>query len=118
MDVVTICNSCTGSAFQILFISGVTLTIGTKSAIQFFMKRRNFMVYTFNEIHLFVKFPFSFVNFIIEQGTISFGVGFFVVLIGWLILGMILEAYGFVVLLRFVLCFRKLFGNAHFNNAN
>ena len=36
------------------------------------------------------------------QGTISFGLGFFFVIIGWPIFGMILEAYGFVVLFRFV----------------
>ncbi|KAG4195968.1 hypothetical protein ERO13_A06G141233v2 [Gossypium hirsutum] len=32
------------------------------------------------------------------QGTISFGVGFFFVVIGWPIIGMVLEAYGFIVL--------------------
>ncbi|XP_039039610.1 vesicle transport protein GOT1-like [Hibiscus syriacus] len=59
---------------NILFISGVTLIIGLKSTMQFFMKRQNF------------------------KGTISFLVGFFFVIIGWPILGMILEAYGFIVL--------------------
>ncbi|KAL6979821.1 Golgi Transport [Sarracenia purpurea var. burkii] len=59
---------------NILFLSGVTLTIGLKSSMQFFMKRSNF------------------------KGTISFGSGFFFVVIGWPILGMILEAYGFIVL--------------------
>ncbi|XP_028079171.1 vesicle transport protein GOT1-like isoform X2 [Camellia sinensis] len=59
---------------NILFLSGVTITIGPKSAMQFFMKRSNF------------------------KGTISFGVGFFLVVIGWPVLGMILEAYGFIVL--------------------
>ncbi|RVX14405.1 Vesicle transport protein GOT1 [Vitis vinifera] len=59
---------------NILFISGVTLTIGLKSTVQFFMKRQNY------------------------KGTISFGVGFFFVIIGWPILGMMLEAYGFIVL--------------------
>ncbi|KAK4492209.1 hypothetical protein RD792_003009 [Penstemon davidsonii] len=59
---------------NILFVSGVTLTIGLKSSAQFFMKRSNF------------------------KGTISFGIGFFLVIIGWPILGMIVEAYGFVVL--------------------
>lgn len=59
---------------NILFFSGVTLTIGLKSSMQFFMKRANY------------------------KGTISFGAGFFFVVIGWPILGMILEAYGFVVL--------------------
>ncbi|KAE8687871.1 Vesicle transport protein GOT1B [Hibiscus syriacus] len=59
---------------NILFISGVSLTIGLKSTMQFFMKRQNF------------------------KGTISFLVGFFFVVLGWPILGMILEAYGFIVL--------------------
>ncbi|KAG8472621.1 hypothetical protein CXB51_034318 [Gossypium anomalum] len=57
---------------NILFISGVTLTIGLKSTMQFFMKPQNF------------------------KGTISFGVGFFFVVVGWPIFGMILETYGFV----------------------
>ncbi|EEF32636.1 Vesicle transport protein GOT1B, putative [Ricinus communis] len=59
---------------NILFISGVSLTIGPKSTMQFFMKRQNF------------------------KGTISFGAGFFFVVIGWPIIGMILESYGFIVL--------------------
>ncbi|KAL5710144.1 Golgi Transport [Ranunculus cassubicifolius] len=59
---------------NILFLSGVMLTIGLKSTMQFFMKRQNY------------------------KGTISFGIGFFMVLIGWPICGMILEAYGFIVL--------------------
>ncbi|KAL6519661.1 hypothetical protein OROHE_017351 [Orobanche hederae] len=59
---------------NILFLSGVTLTIGLKSSMQFFMKRSNY------------------------KGSISFGIGFFLVIIGWPIIGMILEAYGFVVL--------------------
>ncbi|KAI3905122.1 hypothetical protein MKX01_017368 [Papaver californicum] len=59
---------------NILFLSGVMLTIGLKSTMQFFMKRQNY------------------------KGTISFGAGFFFVLIGWPIIGMILEAYGFIVL--------------------
>ncbi|XP_075504194.1 vesicle transport protein GOT1-like [Primulina tabacum] len=59
---------------NVLFISGVALTIGLKSSAQFFVKRSNF------------------------KGTISFGAGFILVIIGWAVLGMILEAYGFVVL--------------------
>lgn len=35
------------------------------------------------------------------QGTVSFLVGFFLVIIGWPILGMIVEAYGFIVLFRY-----------------
>ncbi|CAM8937268.1 unnamed protein product [Rhodiola kirilowii] len=63
-----------GNAKQILLVSGMALTIGPKSTVQFFMKQQNF------------------------KGTIAFGVGFFFVIIGWPILGMILETYGFVVL--------------------
>ncbi|KAM7253157.1 hypothetical protein ACFE04_025775 [Oxalis oulophora] len=59
---------------NILFISGVSLTIGLKSTMQFFMKPQNY------------------------KGTISFGAGFFLVVIGWPVLGMILESYGFIVL--------------------
>ncbi|KAL3701949.1 hypothetical protein R1sor_019971 [Riccia sorocarpa] len=59
---------------NILFIAGVTLTIGMKSTISFFLKPRNY------------------------KGSISFLVGFVLVLLGWAILGMIVEAYGFVVL--------------------
>ncbi|XP_044469322.1 vesicle transport protein GOT1-like [Mangifera indica] len=59
---------------NILFLSGVSLSIGLKSTMQFFMKRQNF------------------------KGTISFGLGFFFVVIGWPVFGMILETYGFIVL--------------------
>ncbi|KAM3683564.1 hypothetical protein ACJW31_12G157400 [Castanea mollissima] len=55
------------------FLLRVILTIVLKSTMQFFMKRQNF------------------------KGTISFGVGFFLVVIGWPTLGMILEAYGFIL---------------------
>ncbi|CAN8257437.1 unnamed protein product [Cochlearia groenlandica] len=59
---------------NILFISGVSLTIGLKSTMQFFMKRQNY------------------------KGTISFGIGFFFVVVGWPIIGMMMETYGFFVL--------------------
>ncbi|KNA16689.1 hypothetical protein SOVF_086830 [Spinacia oleracea] len=59
---------------NILFLSGLALTIGLTSTLQFFMKPQNY------------------------KGTISFGAGFFFVLIGWPIIGMILESYGFLVL--------------------
>uniref|UniRef100_A0A7C8YTX7 Vesicle transport protein n=1 Tax=Opuntia streptacantha TaxID=393608 RepID=A0A7C8YTX7_OPUST len=59
---------------NILFLSGLALTIGLKSTLQFFMKPQNY------------------------KGTISFALGFFFVIIGWPILGMILESYGFIVL--------------------
>ncbi|CAN1833487.1 Vesicle transport protein GOT1 [Linum perenne] len=56
---------------NILFISGVSLTIGPKSTMQFFMKRQNFKV---GSLFLFT---------LQELGTISFGAGFFFVVIGW-----------------------------------
>uniref|UniRef100_A0A7N0UWV6 Vesicle transport protein GOT1B n=1 Tax=Kalanchoe fedtschenkoi TaxID=63787 RepID=A0A7N0UWV6_KALFE len=59
---------------NILFFSGVAITIGLKSTLQFFMKRQNF------------------------KGTVAFGAGFFFVIIGWPVIGMLMEAYGFVVL--------------------
>ncbi|KAJ4957445.1 hypothetical protein NE237_024556 [Protea cynaroides] len=59
---------------NILFLSGLLLTIGLKSTMQFFTKPQNY------------------------KGTISFGSGFFFVLVGWPILGMMFEAYGFIVL--------------------
>ncbi|XP_050222871.1 vesicle transport protein GOT1-like [Mercurialis annua] len=59
---------------NILFLSGLSLTIGLKSTMQFFIKRQNF------------------------KGTISFGSGFFLIVIGWPIIGMMLEAYGFIIL--------------------
>ncbi|ONK58985.1 uncharacterized protein A4U43_C08F1780 [Asparagus officinalis] len=59
---------------NILFLSGVMLTIGLKSSMQFFTKPKNY------------------------KGTVAFGAGFLSVLIGWPVIGMILEGYGFVVL--------------------
>ncbi|KAG7575804.1 Vesicle transport protein Got1/SFT2-like [Arabidopsis thaliana x Arabidopsis arenosa] len=59
---------------NILFLAGVTLTIGINPAIQFFTKRQNF------------------------KGTISFGLGFLLVVFGWPIFGLLLESYGFLVL--------------------
>lgn len=59
---------------NILFVAGLTLTIGMKSTISFFFKSRNY------------------------KGSISFLVGFVFVLMGWAILGMIVESYGFIVL--------------------
>ncbi|CAL5083853.1 unnamed protein product [Urochloa decumbens] len=59
---------------NILFISGVLLTIGLKPTVQFFTKPKN------------------------HKGSISFGFGFFLVLIGWPALGMMVESYGFIML--------------------
>ncbi|AQL08890.1 Got1/Sft2-like vescicle transport protein family [Zea mays] len=79
---------------NILFLSGLGLTIGLKSTMQFFTKPKNYKV----GLHSALDGGSD------EQdlmGTISFGAGFFLVLIGWPFLGMLLEAYGFVVLFRF-----------------
>ncbi|KAF5800955.1 putative vesicle transport protein, Got1/SFT2 [Helianthus annuus] len=59
---------------NILFVSGVMTTIGVQSSLQFFTKRGNF------------------------KGTVSFGIGFFLVIIGWPVIGMAAEAYGFIIL--------------------
>ncbi|KAL8529109.1 hypothetical protein ACS0TY_006540 [Phlomoides rotata] len=65
---------------NILFLSGVTLSIGLAPSVQFFMKRSNF------------------------KGTVSYGVGFFLVIIGWPIIGMIVETYGFFFTLQVWFC--------------
>lgn len=59
---------------NMLFLSGLALTIGLKSTTSFFLNRSNY------------------------KGSISFLVGFLLVIVGWAFVGMILEAYGFVVL--------------------
>uniref|UniRef100_M8BVS1 Putative Golgi transport protein 1 n=1 Tax=Aegilops tauschii TaxID=37682 RepID=M8BVS1_AEGTA len=59
---------------NILFVSGVSLTIGLKSTVQFFTKPKN------------------------HKGSIAFGIGLFLVLIGWPVFGMMAESYGFAVL--------------------
>ncbi|KAL6656894.1 hypothetical protein ACP70R_004674 [Stipagrostis hirtigluma subsp. patula] len=61
---------------NILFVSGVLLTIGLKPTMQFFTKPKN------------------------HKGSISFGIGFLLVLIGWPALGMMVESYGFIMLFR------------------
>mmetsp|Transcript_39154 Transcript_39154/g.75038 ORF Transcript_39154/g.75038 Transcript_39154/m.75038 type:complete len:139 (-) Transcript_39154:250-666(-) len=60
---------------NLLFLSGVTLTIGGKRTFNFFFKRKR--------------------NF---KGTGCFFGGLLLVLYGWALLGMIVETYGFVLL--------------------
>ncbi|XP_010509107.1 PREDICTED: vesicle transport protein GOT1-like [Camelina sativa] len=60
---------------NIVLSSGVTLTVGLKSTLEFFMLHQNFM------------------------GSISFGFGVFFILLGSLIFGMLLEAFGSFVLI-------------------
>ncbi|KAK3247751.1 hypothetical protein CYMTET_42760 [Cymbomonas tetramitiformis] len=62
---------------NLLFLAGVTLTIGTQRTVNFFLKRRK--------------------NF---KGSAFFFGGLFLVLYGWAMVGMILESYGFVLLFR------------------
>ncbi|KAK6919893.1 Vesicle transport protein, Got1/SFT2-like [Dillenia turbinata] len=59
---------------NILFLFGVTLTIGPMYTMQFFMKRQNL------------------------KGTMAFGSGFALLILGWPFFGMILEGYGSIVL--------------------
>jgi hypothetical protein len=59
---------------NILFVAGVMVTIGTKSTITFFLNPRNY------------------------KGSILFGTGFVLVLIGWAVVGMVIETYGFFLL--------------------
>uniref|UniRef100_J3MML2 Vesicle transport protein n=1 Tax=Oryza brachyantha TaxID=4533 RepID=J3MML2_ORYBR len=61
---------------NILFVCGVSLTIGLQSTVQFFTKPKN------------------------HKGSISFGIGFFLILVGWPFFGILAEAYGFVKLFR------------------
>eukprot|EP00898_Chlorokybus_atmophyticus_P006687 jgi/Chlat1/7019/Chrsp56S06701 len=63
---------------NILFLSGVTLTIGPRPTFMFFMKRRNY------------------------KGSAAFLTGFVLVVSGYLhpIFGMLIESYGFVLLFR------------------
>lgn len=103
-------TSATYVAFsQILLLSGLALTIGLKSTMQFFIKPQNYKVYlsfVFLIPHLSspcIQVLLFTVFVVVTQGTIAFGVGFFLVLIGWPIFGMILESYGFLVLFRFVI---------------
>jgi len=94
-----VCVTC-----QILFISGVMLTIGLKSTMQFFTKPKNYKVQLSLHIYLHLMsciFCFTRKCIVFWQGTISFGAGFFLVLIGWAVIGMILETYGFLVLFRY-----------------
>ncbi|CAN4126012.1 unnamed protein product [Withania somnifera] len=61
---------------NILFLSGVTLTKGVMSTLKLLMKQQNF------------------------KGSASFAVGFFLIMMGWPVLGMFGEIYGLFVLFR------------------
>ncbi len=60
--------------FQILFISGLAFVIGLERTFRFFFQKHKL------------------------KGTAFFFGGIFVVLIGWPVIGMLVEIYGFVLL--------------------
>ncbi|KAJ7552440.1 hypothetical protein O6H91_06G055100 [Diphasiastrum complanatum] len=59
---------------NILFLLGLALTIGPRSTLSFFLKPRNY------------------------KGSLSFLGGILLVLFGWAVVGIFVEAYGFFVL--------------------
>lgn len=61
---------------NLMFLSGVSLTIGFRSTLSFFTKRRNY------------------------KGSSAFLGGLLLVISGWTFFGFILEMYGFVLLFR------------------
>lgn len=65
-------------SIQILFISGLACVIGPKRTLSFFFQRHKI------------------------KATASFLGGIIVVLMGWPIVGMIIETYGFVLLFRYL----------------
>jgi hypothetical protein len=44
----------------------------------------------------------------VKQGSILFGAGFCLVIFGWAVVGMIIEAYGFILLFRYVICLHHI----------
>ncbi|KAL5661231.1 hypothetical protein ACJX0J_028356, partial [Zea mays] len=73
---------------HILFVSGVLLTIGSKPTVQFFTKPKD------------------------HKGSIFFGFGFFLVLIGWPALGIMVDSYGFIMLFKVCGCLLFRFSSA------
>jgi len=59
---------------NLLFISGVALTIGPNATVKFFLRKRN------------------------RKGSVAFFSGVGLLLMGWAFVGMLLEGYGVVVL--------------------
>jgi hypothetical protein len=65
-------------ALQILFISGLSCIIGLQRTFFFFFQRHK------------------------VKATVAFFGGIFIVLIGWPMIGMVAEIYGFLLLFRYV----------------
>lgn len=61
---------------QLLFLAGVSMTIGPYPTVRFFLRPRNL------------------------RGSVFFFGGLVVVIFGWVIVGLLLEGYGFVLLFR------------------
>ena len=105
-------NNCCLSCCQILFASGVLLTIGLKPTVQFFTKPKNHKVLILSLQTQAIPVPFLFSankwTPLTLQGSIAFGFGFFLVLIGWPALGMMVESYGFIMLFRLVISLKLL----------
>lgn len=64
--------------FQILFIAGLACVIGLERTFRFFFQKHK------------------------VKASVAFFGGMFVVLVGWPLVGMLLETYGFVLLFRYV----------------
>ena len=79
LNIIIICGKpikCIFFSFQILFIAGLAFVIGLERTFRFFFQRHK------------VKATGFFIG------------GIFVVLIGWPVIGMVLEIYGFFLLFR------------------
>ena len=70
--------------FQILFISGLALVIGLERTFRFFFQKHKL------------------------KGSAFFLGGVIVVLLGWPVVGMLVEIYGFILLFRFVKTFFQM----------
>ena len=75
-----------------MFLCGVTLTIGLQNTFQFFFQVHKIKV-------VVIAFTNS-ITMMMMQGTTLFYFGLLVVLFGWPLIGMIIEAFGFFYLFR------------------
>jgi hypothetical protein len=69
------------------------MTIGTRATSKFFMRRKNVKV----SVHGNAS-PFHALDVVLLQGSSFFLGGAFLVVIGWTIIGLLVEAYGFWLL--------------------
>lgn len=87
---------------QLLFLAGVALTIGPNGAIRFFVKPRNAKVCHFHSLIWYAwNKPMRSCYDVDAQGSAFFFSGFLlVVALGWVMVGMAIEGYGFFLLFR------------------